>query len=117
MAAPSMKVRICLGGYKVCFWRRVIFKAALVGETIFRPALFVVGIGPEGEISKIACGVWSPNPCGGSRGIASPNQHRGGGGGAAVLRGEQAGAEEDSAGEESSVGDERSVLAGLCCDG
>ncbi|MCP1392019.1 MAG: hypothetical protein PHW55_11055, partial [Methanothrix sp.] len=87
MAAPSMKVRICLGGYKVCFWRRVIFKAALVGETIFRPALFAVGIGPEGEISKIACGVWSPNPCGGSRGIASPNQHRGGGGGAAVLRG------------------------------
>jgi len=54
MAAPSMNEGICFGGYKVCFWRRVIFKAALVGGTIIWLGIFVVGIGPGGDISKIA---------------------------------------------------------------
>ncbi|HPE62832.1 MAG TPA: hypothetical protein PLQ49_01840 [Methanothrix sp.] len=44
---------ICLGGYKVCFWRRLIFKAALVGGTIFWTWILVVGIGPGGDIPKI----------------------------------------------------------------
>jgi len=49
-----MNEGICFGGYKVCFWRRVIFKAALVGGTIIWLGIFVVGIGPGGDISKIA---------------------------------------------------------------